>query len=97
MCYFEPDIYIDVEEKLDDIKKVLTNFCAENANGERLWNSERVSKEYRGLECGLKYADGFKIIKYPSGSNDFLLREVLCDNFRWAGNKMYYIGSKMFL
>jgi LmbE family N-acetylglucosaminyl deacetylase len=97
MCYFEPDIYIDVEEKLDDIKRVFLNFCAENANGERLWNSERVSKEYRGLECGLKYADGFKITKYPSGSNDFLLREVLCDKFRWAGNKMYYIGSKMFL
>ena len=97
MCYFEPDIYIDVEEKLDDIKRVFLNFCAENANGERLWNSERISKEYRGLECGLKYADGFKIIKYPSGSNDFLLRQAFGDKFRWAGNKMYYIGSKLFL
>lgn len=97
MCYLEPDVYIDVEDKLDDIKKVFLNFNAENADGERLWNSMRVKTEFRGLECGFKYAEGFKIIKYPKENNDFLLRSVLEDKFRWAGNKMYYIGSKLFL
>ena len=97
MCYFEPDLYIDIEDKVNDIKRVMKNFCAEHADGDRLWNEIRISKEFRGLECGLKYADGFKIIKYPNGSNDFLLRSVLGDKFRWAGTRMYYIGSKLFL
>ena len=26
MCYFEPDIYIDIEDKIDEIKAVLNNF-----------------------------------------------------------------------
>ena len=97
MCYFEPDVYVDVTEKMDDIKKVNVNFCAEHADGERLWHHAKVSKEFRGLECELQYAEGFKIIKYPNGSNDFLLRSVLGDKFRWAGTRMYYIGSKLFL
>lgn len=97
MCYFEPDLYINVENKLDEIKAVLKIFDAEHADGDRLWNETRISKEFRGLECGFKYAEGFKIIKYPTGSNDFLLRSVLGDKFRWAGTRMYYIGSKFFL
>ncbi len=97
MCYFEPDVYVNVEDKLDDIKKVFLNFNAENANGEWLWNSAQIKKGFRGLECGFKYADGFKIIKYPTGGNDFLLRSVLGDKFRWAGTNMYYVGSKLFL
>ena len=97
MCYFEPDLYIDVSDKMDVIKKVNTNFCAEHADGERLWYHAKVSKEFRGLECEFDYAEGFKIIKYPNGSNDFLLRSVLGDKFRWAGTRMYYIGSKLFL
>ena len=97
MCYFEPDFYVNIEDKIDEIKTVLNNFNAEHANGNGLWNETRISKEFRGLECGLKYADGFKIIKYPNGSNDFLLKSILGDKFRWAGTRMYYVGSKVFL
>lgn len=97
MCYFEPDCYVDVTDKLPTIEKVFKNFSAENANGENLWRETRISREFRGLECGLPAAEGFKIIKYPNGSNDFLLRKVLGDKFRWAGTRMYYIGSKLFL
>ena len=97
MCYLEPDVYVDVEDKLDDVKRVFLNFCAENANGERLWNHARIAREFRGTECELKYAEGFKILKYPTGNNDFLLRSVLGDKFRWAGTRMYYVGSKLFL
>lgn len=97
MCYLEPDLYVDVTDKLDDVKKVFFNFCAEHANGERLWNHARIAREFRGTECELKYAEGFKILKYPNGSNDFLLRKVLGDKFRWAGTRMYYVGSKLFL
>ena len=97
MCYLEPDCYVDVTDKLDDVKKVFLNFCAENADGERLWYHAKVAREFRGTECDLPCAEGFKIIKYPTGSNDFLLRSVLGDKFRWAGTRMYYIGSKLFL
>jgi len=97
MCYLEPDLYVDVSEKMEDVKKVFLNFSAENADGERLWREARIAREFRGLECDLPFAEGFKIIKYPTGSNDFILRRVLEDKFRWAGTRMYYIGSKLFL
>lgn len=97
MCYLEPDCYVDVEDKIDEVKKVFLNFCAEHANGEDLWRHARIAREFRGTECGLKYAEGFKILKYPNGSNDFLLRSLLGDKFRWAGTRMYYVGSKLFL
>lgn len=96
-CYIEPDVYVDVSEKLEDIKRVFVNFSAQHANGERLWREARIKREYRGLECGLAYAEGFKILKYPNDSNDFLLRKLMGDKFRWAGTRMYYIGSKHFL
>jgi len=97
MCYFEPDLYVDVTDKMDDVKKVFLNFAAEHADGERLWHEAKVTREFRGIDCGFPCAEGFKIIKYPNGSNDFLLRSVLGDKFRWAGTRMYYIGSKLFL
>ena len=97
MCYIEPDVYVDVSEKLEDIKRVFVNFSAQHANGERLWREARITREFRGMECGLAYAEGFKILKYPNGSNDFLLRKIMGDKFRWAGTRMYYIGSKHFL
>lgn len=97
MCYLEPDVYVDVSGKLEKIEAVFKNFSAEHADGERLWREARITREYRGMECGLPYAEGFKILKYPNGNNDFLLRSVLGDKFRWAGTRMYYVGSKLFL
>lgn len=97
MCYFEPDVYVDVTDKADVMKRVMLNFCAEHADGEELWRTVRITKEFRGLECGVPMADGFKIIKYPNGSNDFILRRILGDKFRWAGTRMYHVGSKLFL
>lgn len=97
MCYIEPDVYVDVTDKLDEVKKVFLNFSADHADGEQLWHHARIAREFRGSECDLPFAEGFKIIKYPNKSNDFLLRSVLGDKFRWAGTRMYYIGSKLFL
>lgn len=96
MCYLKPDVYVDIETTIEDTKKSFLNFQTNHADGERLWRDARASKEFRGIESGLRYADGFQIIKYPKGSNDFLLRSVLGDKFRWGDSGQYMKGAELF-
>lgn len=97
MCYFVPDLYIGVSAAEQTLKECMVSFATKHADGERLWREKEVEIQLRGYEKGLGLAEGFKIVKYPDDNKDFLLREILNDEFRWGGNKMYWGKGDMFL
>lgn len=95
MCYMQPDFYICIDSVISDVEKSNLHFAP------YLWTEKEKSASFRGYEAvtchysaGLpqtaKYAEGFKIEKYPFGSNDFLLRSILKDEFCWCSIKMYH-------
>ena len=98
MCYFNPDIYIDITSVFDVVKDSLYAFNQSHADGEGLAKEKEICAAFRGHTMGfsIKYAEALKIIKYPDKNNDFLLKEALNDNFRWAGTKMYYPFDEIF-
>ncbi len=87
--YFSPDIHIDVSSVMDVWEKSERTFAQNTANGDHLWKCDRLQSEARGLACGFPAALPLKIVKLPDGNDDFLLRQLLGDKFRWAGNGMY--------
>lgn len=97
MCYFRPDFYINVEKTHDKKLEAFSIFNQKNANGERLCKELTRSANFRAQECGLDFAEGFMIMKYPNGNNPFYLYEFLKDEWCWSGHKMYYHGSEWFL
>lgn len=96
MCYFEPDIFINVESRMDKIKESYSVFNTQHADGNYLLSSRNVRTMFRGGMVDLKHAEAFKIVKYPSKNNDFILREVLHDEFRWCENGMYLSKGEIF-
>ena len=98
MVFFEPDIYIGIDSVEDKLKESLLTFNQSHASGEWLWTETSECNRFRGFMSysGCKQAEGFKIMKYPTGSNDFILKKLLADNFRWAGTNMYIKGRKYF-
>ena len=95
MCYMQPDLYICIDSVISDVEKSNLYFAP------YLWNEKEKSASFRGYEAvtchynagwpqTAKYAEGFKIEKYPFGNNDFLLRSSLKDEFCWCSIKMYH-------
>ena len=60
-----------------------------HAIGQGLWKEKEVSAAYLGHISGFKYAETLKIVKFPDKNNDFILRTLLGDAFRWCGNTQY--------
>ncbi len=86
---FHPDIALDVTESMPRVRESLLVFNQVHANGEGLWCEKEISAAYTGYINGFQYAETLKIVKYPEGSNDFLLRTLLKDPFRWCGSTQY--------
>lgn len=86
---FHQDIAIDVTAGMERVKESLLVFHQVHANGEGLWREKEISAAYLGYINGFKYAETLKIVKYPDGNNDFILRTLLGDAFRWCGNTQY--------
>ncbi len=97
MPYFEPDFYINISGAQDAMKKSALTFNIDHANGEYLWASRKTKLKYRGEAVGLDAAEAFHIIKYPTKNNDFLIRELLKEDFRWHEHGMYLSKGKPFL
>ena len=97
MCYFQPDFHINVAEAHEKKLEALGIFNQKNANGDRLRLELTRCANFRAQQCGLDFAESFMIMKYPNGNNPFYLYELLKDEWRWAGHKMYYRGSEWFL
>ena len=86
---FHPDIAIDVTEAMPRVKDSLLVFNQVHANGQWLWKEKEVSAAYLGHINGFRYAETLKIVKFPEKNNDFILRTLLGDAFRWCGNTQY--------
>ncbi len=89
MDYFRPDFFVDVAETMDTVKKSLMHFQQNHALGEHLCQSYEHKRAYRGRCGGVSKGEAFKIVKFPNGSDDFLLKQLLGGKFRWYGNGMY--------
>ena len=87
--FFRPDFMIDIEEAMPAIEQSLLCFDQNTANGPNLYREKEVQARARGMQNRLKYAEGYKFIKYPKGSADILLKQLLGDKFLWNGNGMY--------
>ncbi len=87
--YFRPDFGIDITDKFDRVKASILHFNQNHANGRNMIKNNEIRKRYRGREFGLELAEVYKIVKFPNGSDDFLLKQLLGKRFRWYGNAMY--------
>ena len=85
--YMTPDIVIDIS----DLKPLLTA-CYHvfgQGVGDQLTEEKETGASFRGLKSGFAWGEAYKIIKFPNQGEDFLLRQLLPDRFRWFGNEYY--------
>jgi len=87
--YFRPDFIVNIEESLPALRESLVCFDQNTANGQAWYAEKLLQAGARGRPVKIPYGEGYKIIKYPNGSNDFLLRQLLGDRFLWNGSGMY--------
>ncbi len=88
--YFVPDFYVKVNECLDTVQDSLRQYKQNHANGNRLAQNYELKRIYRGRCIGMDtLCEAFKFIKFPNGSDDILLKQLLGNNFHWHGNGMY--------
>lgn len=105
MCLFgEPDLSIDISSVIGPVKEVLYHY--EQNDSPWLWEEKEVSDRFRGhmsyaqvngYDHPFTYAEAFRIVKMPDGGDDFLLRTILRDYFRWGGTGVYYRGREYYL
>ncbi len=87
--YFCHDFAIDVTEAMPTVEKNMRSFNYKHANGAGLWREKELSCRYRGHTHGAAYAECYKIIKFPDGGDDFILRQLMGSKFHWSGNAQY--------
>lgn len=101
MRYFGAEIYIGIDNVIDDVKASMMHFNQACASGDGLWKEKETAALFRGYEMStctanakdgreVKYAEALRIEKYPFGNRDFLLRELLEDEFCWCSLNMYH-------
>lgn len=93
MCYFVPDLYININEVEEKLRECVCQYAVQAADGERLWLQKEKRARFRGIQFNGGLAEGLRIIKYPNDGNDFYLRTLLAGKFQWAGTRMYYPKS----
>ncbi len=89
MNYFRPDFFVDVSESMEIVTKSLMHFQQNHAEGAYPSQSYEYKRTYRGRCGGVYKGEAFKIVKFPNGNDDFLLKQLLGSKFRWYGNGMY--------
>ena len=97
--YFSPHFGIEITSVMDKVEESLRSFSTEAAQGDWLVKTKRVQANYRGLDLITlgRYAEVFRIVKFPDKNNDFAIRELLLDEFRWYGRGMYpAMGTEYF-
>lgn len=87
--FFHPDFVVNIEEALPALKDSLLCFDQNTANGLAWYEEKLLQAGARGRPVKIPYGEGYKIIKYPNGSNDFILKKLLGDRFLWNGTSMY--------
>ncbi len=89
MDYFSPDFFIDIGDSWEYVKQSITQFDQNFANGDYLYYVNEQQRLCRGIGAQCKYAEAFKFVKFPDGSDDILLKQLVGDKFRWKGNGHY--------
>ncbi len=92
--YFAPMFAVDITETMPTLKESILKFDQPHAKGAGIFKEKEIAAAYRGHVAGCAYAEVFRIVKFPNGGDDFLLRQMLKDKFRWWGNGMYPAGGK---
>jgi len=66
---FNPNYYVNIEKTFKDKLKASKKYDSEMREypHSRSYKGIRILAQYRGLECGLKYAEAFKLVR---GLND---------------------------
>lgn len=94
--YFIPDFSIEITAAMPKLRESLLCFDQPTAKGAFLYCEKEIAALYRGHVCGAQYAECLKIVKYPCGNDDFLLKSLLNEHFRWSGNGMYPAKGRSF-
>ncbi len=89
MDYFSPDFCVDVTESFDVLSESIMCFEQNFASGDHLLRINELQMLNRGISVNCKYAEAFKFVKFPDGSDDILLKQLLGDKFLWKGNGHY--------
>ena len=71
-------------------------FDQNTAQGSGLVHYKEALARYRGSQVCINIGEAYKIIKYPNGNDDFILKQVLNDYFHLYGNGMYPAGAEYF-
>lgn len=97
--YFAPHFGVDITSVMDKVNEGLGKFDTDTAKGEHLIKEKKMQALYRGMSLPgePEYAEVYRIVKFPSGGDDFILRQLLGDKFKWYGTGMYpAMGSDYF-
>ncbi len=94
--FFFPDFTVDITDAMPKVRESLLCYSAEHASGSGLVAEKEICARYRGHQNWQNMAEPFAIIKYPDGNDDFYLRQLLLDKFRWCGNRQYPAYGKEF-
>jgi hypothetical protein len=99
MVYFYPDFFIDLDGCMDAVEASLRAFDQPHADGSGLFEEKETCARFRGQMAGWKYAEAYKILKFPNAPSgpELILPKLLGDNFRWAGKGFYPWGSQYFV
>lgn len=85
--YMTPDFVVDITDVMLALQESFS--CFGEGLCRQLYEEKTVGASLRGLKSGFAYGEAFKIIKYPNGGEDFLLRRLLGPRFQWFGNEYY--------
>ncbi len=86
---FHPDFAVNVTSVMPTVYESLMCFNQNCANGAGLCKEVECIKKFYGTMFGFPMCDTFKIVKFPFKNDDFILKQLLSDNFRWWGSGMY--------
>ena len=92
--FFNPEILVNIGDVRKQLEESILCFDQNTARGAGVWNCHIKQAECLATEIGWQAAEAFRVVKFPNGSDDFLLRRLLGDRFRWAGNGMYPAGAE---
>ncbi len=95
--FFNPDFAVGItDEAMEAMHKSCMHYDQNHAKGPDLSSGNISRKSYRGSYYGFKFAEVFKIVKYPNGGDDFLLRRLMGKSFRWDGSGQYPANSELY-
>ncbi|MBQ7034115.1 MAG: PIG-L family deacetylase [Clostridia bacterium] len=88
--YMQPDFSISIDEAMPTLERSLGCFNQPTAHGDGLIAEKKLITSFRGkyYRGSSEYAEAYKIIKFPAGNADFMIKPAVMEQFRWCGDSM---------